>query len=414
MTKTCKICGNSLPLEKMVRHGIKDGQIRYINICKKCANTKRRKERHDKNIKLFLADPSMKIHRKYKEIRPERILPIEESGITPIEPDEVFVKLLDYRNVWISNHGRALSQYGKRYSVMHKKVTSDREIAYQLYKNVYDGKKWTYKKCLVEAWKLVVQEFVINYDIANNICCWHRGNDKRDNYYKHLYPLNQNQYKAVNEHYRNTGEDSEKSILEFVNSIKYRAEGWKPKCMKRSMFGIGYLGCSDTNGQDVIYRKWANMMQRCYSDVTHRLKPYYKGCTVCEEWWNFSNFRVWYRENIIEGRQFDLDKDILVQGNNVYSPDTCALVSHYANTVFEERGIKSNIVRSPETGKFQAAMFILGKRIEIGLFDTEEMALAELFEYKKNYITKFAIKSKNKVPDKVYYAMMRWDAKKTQ
>lgn len=81
--------------------------------------------------------------------------------------------------------------------------------------------------------------------------------------------------------------------------------------MKRSMFGIGYLGCGDVDIQAEIYRKWANMMQRCYSEVTHRLKPYYKDCSrVCEEWWNFSNFREWYRENIIEGRKFGLDKYI--------------------------------------------------------------------------------------------------------
>lgn len=80
-----------------------------------------------------------------------------------------------------------------------------------------------------------------------------------------------------------------------------------------------------------------------------------------EEWWNFANFREWYRENIIEGRKFDLHKDILVQGNNVYSPNTCSLVTHYANTIFQRRGIETNIVWNSTSVSDDASVYILGK-----------------------------------------------------
>ena len=162
--------------------------------------------------------------------------------------------------------------------------------------------------------------------------------------------------------------------------------------MKKNLCGIGYLGCDDADVKGTIYRKWSNMMQRCYSEVTHRLKPYYKGCMVCEEWQNFSNFREWYRKNIIEGRKFDLDKDILVQGNTIYSPKTCALVTHYANTVFQRRGIKKNIVQNAATGKFDTSISILGKTKEIGSSETREEAEKQLHAYRKEFINKFAKK----------------------
>lgn len=412
-TKVCKKCGRELSLDKMSLDGKdKSGYTKYKSICKECANDKKRQWWRNKNIKAFLADESMKIQRKYKEVRSERILSIKQSKISPINDDEIFVRLLDYRDVWISNYGRALSQYGKKYSLMHKKVTKNGEIAYQLYKNVYDGEKWTYEKQTVEAWKLVTQEFIVNYDIANNDCCWHKENNKEDNYYKNIYPLNEKQYAAVRDNFSNNGIDSEKNILDIINSVEYKSDNWNPIYMKKSVCRIGYLGRSGVDVKSQAYIKWLNMMHRCYMAKIHEYKPYYALCTVCEEWLNFSNFEVWYNENYIVGKKFDLDKDILVQGNTEYAQDTCALISHYANTVFEDRGIKSNIVKNSQTGKFDTSMSLLGKRTEIGSFDTLEIAQQELFESKKNYIIKFAIKSKNKVPDKVYYAMKQWEVEK--
>lgn len=158
-----------------------------------------------------------------------------------------------------------------------------------------------------------------------------------------------------------------------------------------------------------IYRKWVNMIQRCYYAKVHEYKPYYKSCTVCEEWYNFSNFKVWFEENYIVGKKVDLDKDILIKGNTEYSQDTCVLVTHYTNTIFECRGFKNNIVENLKTGMFDASMSLLGKKMEVGSFGTKEIAQRELFEYKKDYIRQFARKSKKRVPAKVYQAMLNWE-----
>lgn len=50
-------------------------------------------------------------------------------------------------------------------------------------------------------------------------------------------------------------------------------------------------------------------------NVHKKWKPEYKDKTVCEEWQNFANFKLWYDEHCIYGNQIDLDKDILVKGN---------------------------------------------------------------------------------------------------
>lgn len=142
-----------------------------------------------------------------------------------------------------------------------------------------------------------------------------------------------------------------------------------------------------------------------------RVVSYYKDCRGCEEWWNFSNFREWYRDNTIEGRKFDLDKDILVQGNNVYGPDTCSLVTHYANTIFQRRGIETNIAQNNLSCKYDASAYIFGKTKQIGRYDSREETGRSLLLYRKGLINKFAKRNKHKVPYKVYEAMMRWDTK---
>ncbi len=398
--KFCKKCGKIL---------LKENVRSYGKFCSECYNAVRRQKRKMTNIKQFAEDDSMKVQVHYKEIHPIHILETEQLGINLIAADEVFVKLLDYKDTWISNYGRAISYYNNRYSLARKKIGNDGDVCYQLNRNVFNGKNWVWRKRTIEAWKLVVKEFIVNYDVANNSCCWHRGNDKEDNYYKHLYPLNKYQYGAVLKNYEECGDDSEEYIIGIINSVDYRPDGWNPGYMRKSMFGIGYLGCSDVDVQSTIYRKWANMMQRCYSEVTHRIKPYYKDCRVCEEWWNFSNFREWYRENAIEGRKFDLDKDILIQGNNIYSPRTCSLVTHYANTIFQRRGIETNITQNSSTGMYDAVMTILGKMRKVGTFGTREDAEKGVSTYRKELINNFARKNRNKVPYKVCEAMLRWD-----
>lgn len=407
--KVCSKCGRKLPIERFSLRYKANGKNSYRSLCKQCEYRSKKERMQKKRIEDFSKDINMKIPRHYKKVHPQRILNLNGINIELIGADEVFVKLLDYKNAWVSNYGRVVSYYNREYYLSRKKVNEDGEICYQINKNVFDGKNWVWRKKTVEAWRLVVNEFIVNYDIANNTYCWHIGNNKEDNYYKHLYPLNKYQYDAVMSHFEDYKDDSEEYILGVINSVDYKPDGWKPVYMKKSMFGIGYLGCSDADTKGEIYRKWANMMQRCYSEATHKIKPYYRDSRAHEEWWNFSNFREWYRENIIEGRKFDLDKDILVQGNNIYGSDTCSLVTHYANTIFQHRGIETNIVKSNIKGKFDASVSILGKTKEVGSFDTYEEAEKQLLLFRKETITKYANKNRNKVPYKVYEAMIKWE-----
>lgn len=78
------------------------------------------------------------------------------------------------------------------------------------------------------------------------------------------------------------------------------------------------------------YRTWKSMLSRSYSGKLKKKHPAYLDVTVCEEWHSFMNFRSWMVEQDWEGKH--LDKDILFQGNKMYSPNTCVFVDGVVNT----------------------------------------------------------------------------------
>lgn len=85
-----------------------------------------------------------------------------------------------------------------------------------------------------------------------------------------------------------------------------------------------------------FYRNWTSMLARCYSIKFQERQPTYRGCSVSEEWKTFSNFKKWMETQDWEEKQ--LDKDLLFEGNKVYSSETCVFVSHTVNSFTTDRG----------------------------------------------------------------------------
>lgn len=150
------------------------------------------------------------------------------------------------------------------------------------------------------------------------------------------------------------------------------------------------------------YIKWKDMMQRCHDKEVHKkYKPEYADKCVCEEWQNYANFKLWYDEHHVFGNRIDLDKDILKPGNKEYSPETCVLIEHYINTIFE-RHAQDNIYEN-EDGKY----FVGSNRKKV--YETYD----EVFEFacnkKKERIEKVAEKNLGRIPKCAYDAMLRYD-----
>ena len=91
-----------------------------------------------------------------------------------------------------------------------------------------------------------------------------------------------------------------------------------------------------------VYKKWKSMITRCYFKPSRQLSDAYYGVYVCKEWHSFSSFRAWivdYSERIgVDIASMDLDKDLIINGSNVYSPETCSLVTSITNRFILDKG----------------------------------------------------------------------------
>lgn len=86
------------------------------------------------------------------------------------------------------------------------------------------------------------------------------------------------------------------------------------------------------------YYTWQNMLQRCYDAKFHEKYPTYIGCAVHSEWLSFQNFAEWFEGNYPkDGNKYQLDKDLKIIGNKVYSPDACLFTSRQVNVFTTDR-----------------------------------------------------------------------------
>ena len=167
-----------------------------------------------------------------------------------------------------------------------------------------------------------------------------------------------------------------------------------------SVLVVGYIG--DTKIDKKSHKVWSSMLSRCYNKNFQEREPSYKGCKVCDEWLCYANFKEWYDKNIyeIENENIQLDKDILVKNNKVYSPDTCIFVPNNINILFtsSSKGLPLGVFYNKENKKYK----VLIKSKFIGYFNTIEEAEKQYNIAKYEYIKEVAEEYKYKIPDKLY------------
>lgn len=145
---------------------------------------------------------------------------------------------------------------------------------------------------------------------------------------------------------------------------------------RKKIFGIGFYDGEPSNYKKDLYirRRWMNILNRCYNNITQA----YKGCTVCNEWLIFSNFKKWFIENYTNGCV--IDKDIKEKGNKVYSPSKCIFIPPELNSLFTNRRhhrgkYPIGVMAIPNTNKFKASLNQLdGRHKYLGSFHTKEDA----------------------------------------
>ena len=187
-----------------------------------------------------------------------------------------------------------------------------------------------------------------------------------------------------------------------------------------SVFGIGTTGLEpirDEQGELLSsYVCWKSMLQRCYSAKFQEKHQTYKTCSVCDDWLYYPNFKKWYDTNYYEinNKTSQIDKDILIKGNKVYSPDTCVFVPDFINKLFvkkqNDRGaFPIGVYYNKKDKKYRAQLSVFkdGKKTikYLGNFDTVNEAFKVYKRAKEDYIKEVADEYKDIIPTELYEAM---------
>ena len=186
-----------------------------------------------------------------------------------------------------------------------------------------------------------------------------------------------------------------------------------------SVCGIGIVGTKyppTVNG--VItkeYELWTGMLERCYSDTYKKKQPTYEGCEVSNNFKNYEYFYEWCHKQIGFGvASFELDKDLLVKGNKIYSEDSCVFLHKDINLLLTKRTASRGEYLIGVCWHKRDNVFMArvrknkGKSEHLGYFNTEIEAFNAYKEAKESFIKEQANKWKDKIDIRAYKALMNY------
>lgn len=186
------------------------------------------------------------------------------------------------------------------------------------------------------------------------------------------------------------------------------------------LYGVGYNYGREYDtifgeGRAVSYQVWRDMLKRCYKEdihLTSRNKSYI-GCTVAEEWHDYQVFAKWYCSHDCYGAGYQIDKDLLFEGNKIYSPETCTLVPKVINNLIKDssstRGkYPQGVSWHKRDNKYRAKIVVDGKSKHLGNFDCPDKAFKTYKKAKEAHVRKVALEWVGEIESKVFDALMAW------
>lgn len=191
--------------------------------------------------------------------------------------------------------------------------------------------------------------------------------------------------------------------------------------LDKTVFGVGSLGFNREHGKtrkDWIYNYWHAMLDRCYNPKSLERMPNYVGCKVCDEWLVFTNFKKWCIENYykVGDEVMNLDKDILVKNNKIYSQETCCFVPKRINILFikRKRGrgdlpIGVSVPKYPKNHYVATCSGLDSKQIYIGKFKSINEAFNAYKKCKESLVKQLADLYRDKIPKHLYEALYKYE-----
>ena len=191
-----------------------------------------------------------------------------------------------------------------------------------------------------------------------------------------------------------------------------------------SVYGVGILGTkypSKVNGVlTKEYTLWQSMLRRCYSntnvcDASNNKYPTYIDCEVSNKFKSYEYFYEWCNKQIgFSSEGWQLDKDLLIKGNKIYSEDSCVFLPQEINQILVKRTASrgEHLIGVHWCKRDKAFIAKVnknkGKQEYLGYFNTELEAFNAYKTAKESFVKEQAEKWKGKIDERAYEALMNY------
>ena len=187
-----------------------------------------------------------------------------------------------------------------------------------------------------------------------------------------------------------------------------------------SVYGVGITGVKYPITINCVHTKeydlWNGMLRRCYSNTLKKKYPTYIDCEVSDKFKSYEYFYEWCHKQIgFSNKDWNLDKDLLIKGNKVYSENSCVFIPKEINLML----IKCDASRGEhligvcwhkKDNAFVAKVAKnKGKREYLGFFKTEIEAFNAYKQAKENFIKEQANKWKSQIDERAYLALINYE-----
>lgn len=187
----------------------------------------------------------------------------------------------------------------------------------------------------------------------------------------------------------------------------------------KSVYGVGYIGIgkynvakNESDDWKTRYSAWRNLIGRVYSEKTGYRHIPYIGCEVCKEWHNYQNFAEWYETHMYQvgTERMHIDKDIIVEGNKIYSPETCIIVPQSINEIFHTDLRKTKDLDLPYTIRRAAnnRYSVTYRAKSLGIYDTVEECVDAYMKAKREHIKNKVNELKDELPEYIQDILLNW------
>ena len=183
-----------------------------------------------------------------------------------------------------------------------------------------------------------------------------------------------------------------------------------------NIYGVGYVGSKYktriNNKATPQYLLWKRMLERCYCTVKLAKNPTYVGCSVSDNFKSYEYFYEWCNAQVGFGNEgWQLDKDLLVKGNKIYSEDTCCFLPEDVNKALtrSDKTRGSSLIGVTKRGSsYYASISIRGKTKPLGSFKSETLAFEAYCKNKEEYLSVLAIQYENQIDRRAYQKLIHY------